>query len=436
MRAWQRAWPDHDWEGSLAGPSLNPPPLTGGTPYGCTAGGVRSLSRRASYHFQLKTPARQARLRGRAPQPYSRRISFHPDLPVDLEDETHQAATQYVCYQSWRVFRVSPLFNFHYEEASLNKWTRSLEKDLWSCFGLKGQGDWKRLKVTIRALPGLRGSTDDDQALQIEGRTQRGQKEAFKVFLLSVDRQEKLELNDNFKATRLPVMLASGPDELIRIFRRSLEKHFDCVTGIEVFTQAELKWMSALWIDLKPKKEESKKTPIMRRKSKRNENKSDLEDKSEGKDLENEPDEEEEEDDLGVAKNNLDHKVRFSFTLPEESSKSGIRKFELKLRQNHLVDLWKSVHDDTEYFATMMEVQVFHQALSEKIQIELGLDFAKLKLSRIELPVVTVDSNSRVTIRSASQVKTILRLFTELCQLNINSHCPRIGIPTDESFMM
>lgn len=216
-----------------------------------------------------------------------------------------------------------------------------MEKDLWSCFGLKGQGDWKRLKVTIRALPGLRGSTDDDQALQIEGRTQRGQKEAFKVFLLSVDRQEKLELNDNFKATRLPVMLASGPDELIRIFRRSLEKHFDCVTGIEVFTQAELKWMSALWIDLKPKKEESKKTPIMRRKSKRNENKSDLEDKSEGKDLENEPDEEEEEDDLGVAKNNLDHKVRFSFTLPEESSKSGIRKFELKLRQNHLVDLWK-----------------------------------------------------------------------------------------------
>ncbi|TRY61322.1 hypothetical protein TCAL_06663 [Tigriopus californicus] len=438
LRAQQRGWTIDDWEQcERALPDLKEPtPGIGGVP----TPGTRRWAR-ASYHFELKTPSRQARFRGRAKQPYSRRISFHPDLPVDLEDEAHQAATQHVCHRSWRVFHVSPLFDFHYDEASLSKWTVSLEKDLWSCFGLKGQGDWKRLKVSVKALPGLRGSSDDDQALQIKAHTHRGQKEAFKIFLLSVDRQEKLELNDNSKATRLPVMLTSGTDELIRIFRRSLEKHYHCVTGIAVFTQAELKWMSALWIDLKPEGDELKKRPMSLRKSSRNKHGKDFEPNDEepaAEDEREEEEEEEEEEENNQEKGKIivNPKVNLTFTLHEESKNSGIKKFVLKLQQSHLVDLWRSIHDDTEYFATMIEVQVFHQALMEKIQIELGVDFTKLKLSRIELPVVTVDSNSRVTIRSAPHVKTILRLFTELCQMNITSHCPRIGIPTDESFMM
>eukprot|EP00095_Tigriopus_kingsejongensis_P011789 maker-scaffold119_size336447-snap-gene-2.33 protein:Tk11789 transcript:maker-scaffold119_size336447-snap-gene-2.33-mRNA-1 annotation:"hypothetical protein BRAFLDRAFT_123952" len=377
----------------------------------------RQLARRQSYHFELQTPATALKFRGRAQQPYSRRISFHPDLLVDLEDEINQTVTSNICHRSWRVFRVSPLFEFCYNEAALARWSESLERDLWTQHGLQDQGDWKRLKISISAVPGLRGSTDDEQAICIEGHTRKGHKEAFVVYLVSVDRQDKLNLEESFKATILPVMLTFGPDELIRIVRRSVEKHFDCVTGIVVFPQAELKWMSALWIDLQPEKAEGRKRKLI----------------NDDEDIEAESDGKTEPIKSPMAR---DSRVNFFYKMPEEHSNFGIKKFEVKLIQEQLVELWKSIHDDTEYFATMHEVHVFHQALLDKLQLEMGVNFNLMKLSRVELPTVSVDSGSRVIIHSTKHVKTFLRLFTELCQLSINSHCPRIGIPTEESYLM
>ena len=55
-----------------------------------------------------------------------------------------------------------------------------------------------------------------------------------------------------------------------------------------------------------------------------------------------------------------------------------------------------SIHDSKETFATDMEVKVFHTALSKFVGSKFGIQCSRLRLSSIQLPIVSVDHAGRV----------------------------------------
>ena len=88
---------------------------------------------------------------------------------------------------SWRLFRVSPLFNLrHDDEAFLAEWAGVLERDLATSKGFEGVAEWNALAVDIAAFPALRGTEDDTPSIRVRVTNKVNGKKVAVVFLCAV----------------------------------------------------------------------------------------------------------------------------------------------------------------------------------------------------------------------------------------------------------
>lgn len=164
-----------------------------------------------------------------------------------------------LCNRQWSILKLSPLFGLNYDPDFLSRWAQSIEKDFEATVNLSEVALNQKISVKIQKVTGLRGTTDDPEALQIQLFTERSRQILFTSFLVSVDCVDKLELGSHSEElTNLPVMLCCGLKELERIVRDSLGKCFHCVVGDVQIKEEDLKWITAMWSGLRKEEEENK----------------------------------------------------------------------------------------------------------------------------------------------------------------------------------
>ena len=304
----------------------------------------------------------------------------------DAEEESKQNR-QSLCGKSWQLYRVSPLYG--YTEACCQDWAKDLQKELKHEFALRRnlpiiinedqdqeeevQIEADKIKAEVSSIRGLRGSDADPHAVKIE--VSMNKTKLLHAFLLGMNAKEQ----ESAKFANLPVLLINAAKEFIDVLTDNIEKNFDCIVAKVYLKEDELKWASAMWSSFEAEEESQEKVIL---------------------------------------------KYKYQ---SEDKSMSGL--FELEMKAGQMCQLWLSVHDEKESFATQQEILTFHEALVKQVKLSMGVNLNAMSLTSITLPSVKMDCGSTVRMFKSEHVRTILRFLTSICDISLESFAPRIGIP-------
>lgn len=169
----------------------------------------------------------------------------------------HSLSFSVLCDRPWLVLRLSPLFGFSYDPDFFSRWADSIKEDFLNGGGRSQLPLNQSITVQVDKVHGLRGTTEDPEAVQIQVFAQRSRQALFTAFLLSVDCVTSVELGSHSEQiTELPVMLCFGLKELEKVVRDSLGKCFNCVVSDVQIKEEDLKWITAMWSRLSSIEEE------------------------------------------------------------------------------------------------------------------------------------------------------------------------------------
>lgn len=185
-----------------------------------------------------------------------RGLSIHDFFPAEISGAT------------WKVYRVSPLFNFGSATASpaarralLDALENFLESQLdarWPewMVAATAKTSGTHWKVRMEVTPGLRGHREDHEGLKVQvslpRATQATDKVLFRAFFLSVDAAEPTGYCHATLSTMklLPLCLARGDAAVANLIFQGFQKRFDCLIYGVSFDDDHLQWMSAMWMGL------------------------------------------------------------------------------------------------------------------------------------------------------------------------------------------
>lgn len=336
-----------------------------------------------------------------AATPSARKVNLGPDLVAAIEEDEHTANIQELKGKVWRISRSSPWFNF---DSNLKTLAAFIKAQLCSEDSVLNPGD--ELKVSVIFMKGLRGNREDSECIKLTiDRVVLGQEKCplFTAYFLSVDSKE---MGTKTPVKVLPLCLSSAADEKISdLTFLCLEKRFDCVIYPLQLEEIDLKWMAALWSGTQ------RTEPVA----------------VEG--------DRQEEEAGNNNNNNNDSKdmVKFRFRLPQELSNCGLDTIDVKFNGGQIRQFWNSITSGYRTEMSPEDMETFHRALRSHVRKELGINLDVLELANIYLPSLSAARTGHVRMERVDKIKTVLGFLTTLCQNDVVSANPRLGIANENA---
>ena len=274
--------------------------------------------------------------------------------------------------KTWRVYSLSPLFNFVYEERAFKKYgqllSAYLEAESQRGFAMELEATSKTFRARFTVVKGITSFRSDSHSVEVtvqKTTTNAAIKSKTKdppvlvALLCSVGREgdETAEpaLKNSF--TSLPVCLVKGPAAIGTCLASWLEKQFDCRMSYMNFSPMELGWFAALW--------------------------------------------------AGVSSENHSKPVQLCYALP--TSVKGLRHITVDIDGKNAQHLWKCVHNNNSDVFTESEAEVFLKAVEVHFYQHFKIDLSTIHLTRVGTSVALVGSDGRLKILRSDYLQHILQ---------------------------
>ena len=276
---------------------------------------------------------------------------------------------QSVVNKTWRVYCLSPFFNFEYEERAFKKYGRLLsahleaesQREMFVEVGVSNQ----TLRANFTVVKGITLSESDFDSVEITiktttaGRSKITDSPILVALFCSVGRKDNENADPILKTnfTSLPVCLVKGPAVLARSLVAWFETQFDCRMTFMAFSPAELGWFAALWASVVPP---------------------------------------------GHSK-----PVELCYSLP--SSVKGLSRITVDIEPKDARHLWRCVHNSDSDIFTEPEAQVFLKAIEVHFYHHFKIDLSAIPLTRVGTSVAFVGSEGRLKILHPDYVQHVLQ---------------------------
>jgi len=380
----------------------------------------------------------------------NRLVSYTADIIAANEEIEYPESKAFIANTTWSVHRVSPLWNvkfknrkdkkslddsefsiaerLEYDEAALKRYSAIIRG-----FLVKDVSDFSDnpISVVMSPLQGLRGSRNDKDALKIEAFAVFGEdsRTIFSGVLCGVDTSE-LEVTSS-NATSLPVFLTNGNQDTTDRVIYGLAKCFDCVIAPLLLSDADMKFASALWTGLEIDNSNESTVDCTIQQSRSTKRRKVLAEKNSLSKTRNSTTNNSKDLNVSKSKKNVGREeVTLVYSVPRdlEAIRQKISSFTLSLSAAEVKELRRCVHKPGETEFTDEEMETFHAALNTIVKQALGLRVDRLDLEEVRLPLITVSARGRVRISHENNVKVVLRHLTPLCQGDMLTANPSLGV--------
>ena len=324
------------------------------TPYSCTFSRVRKSQQRT----QRQTPTSHRLLPSTPKFGIDRSHSSKQEVKVSFTD---------IIRKQWKVFSLSPLFNFKNKPVLLKKYSRSLDAAF-----LQSHTGSNSFRSTFSVYPGLSVHNKDPEAIKIDivqKLSETEEKVVLSALMMCVDidyTDHPVSPDSRTNFTYYPVLLISGNISRTDTFITWLEMHFDCHASPMIFNNNNLKCMLAMWSHVKG----SESLPVLMQYSLKNDN-------------------------------------------------IGIGTIDCKIDSMFCKQYWQRFHSDISKEETIDEslMNAFIQSLETDLQYRMSICFSKLNLSEIGTPVAYVSGSGKLKLLSQMHVYLALHL---ICVISSN----------------
>ena len=271
------------------------------------------------------------------PTPSVRKVNVGTDLVAEIEEEENEEAIKSLQNRNWKVYSVTPFFNFDGEQETLGTLQTFLTTKLQNTF-------------KVDKVRGLRGTREDAECLRIVATSANGGQLAT-VYFLAVHTQE-FELNT--PVTAYPIALVLAAEKVTSSIFEHIGRTFDCRMCPLKLESEDLRWMSALWAGTQQCSDE------------------DVED-SDVKDF-----------------------AKFTFRLPKELQGLGQDTVQVQMKGTDLRKIWNLVMPNRETEMTLSVMERFHNLLNRYLVDSFGINTEYLTLTKVSLPAVSASSDGHV----------------------------------------
>ncbi|XP_005102063.1 centromere protein L [Aplysia californica] len=316
-----------------------------------------------AYSCRLHTPARKLGLdtpRSHRLVASTRKFGKQGDDSLNFEG---------LLKKSWKLFSLSPLYNFKRGDAVFKKYSRSLD----AAFSQSNLNPAENSPVRsyFSVYPGLSTHENDPEAVRIQvvekNKSGSGDTIVLTAVLMCVDVDHSPvseDLSSHF--VYYPVVLMCGNKGRSETLLLWLERHFDCHAAPLGFHDNDMRWMLAMWSS---QGQPAKTLPVL-----------------------------------------------MQYSLKNIAEDLGISTIDCKLDSNFCKDLWERLHGDASSREEMDESQVntFVEALESHLEYIMSIYFSKMSLSEVGTPVAYVSNLGKLKLLSASGVYLALHLICEI----------------------
>lgn len=346
-------------------------------------------NRRQSTHHQPRlrlTPYSTTRVRSRKSilgVPYTPQIfRLLPSTQKFGTDQNgHDVSFEDILKKQWKVYSLSPLYNFKTKPVLFKKYSRSLDAAFSQSQNAHiGEDKTGSMESKFSVHPGLSAHEKDPEAIKIEiveklNGTHR--KSALSALMMCVDNDftnhpVKPEHLEHF--TYYPVLLINGNKKRTDTFITWLEMHFDCHVSPLTFNNNNLRVMLAMWSH-----DVSSKSPVLMQYSL----------KSLSEDI---------GEDIGIS--------TIDCTFDSSFCKSFWERLNPKISTAECMD--------------STQVNTFLEGLETDLQYRMSICFSKLNLSEVGTPLAYVSSTGKLKLLSYSGVFKVLCI---ICKISKDRFC-------------
>ncbi|XP_046359935.2 centromere protein L-like [Haliotis rufescens] len=302
--------------------------------------------------------------------PRSRRFGLQgsksPLIEKTPTSPRHAPSFKGLVNKTWKLYRLSPLYNFTPTPSHLRRYGTSLSV-------LVGERQRRSLitesKDLVRSLISpyreLTIGPDDPECIQIliTGKTLKDIPTTLVTgFMFGVELQDSLVSPHNGHFKHYPVLMVKGSMSLCKALTDWLESKFDCRVSAMTFSSVDLSWMVAMW--------------------------------------------------SGLSKGLKSKPVELLYTVPEEVE--GLKKITYSIDAEDCQRLWDSIHDGSSNEFTEEEVKTFMDCLQSHFYGCFKVHLSSMFLTRIGTSIVYVGSDGKIKFFTESGVIPVLRYISEL----------------------
>lgn len=341
--------------------------------------GRKLLGNRASFLDRRYTPYTKTPKSARIPSSPENNRDFDEEESRDLPAESDSTASSEIkslVGKTWRVYRVSPLYDFQYTTASFKTYAKSLSAFLEAetqvgnmAVELLTDSASGKFRVEFNLMKELTISESDSPAVKITifskqtGRQPTNDSPILTALFCSLGNDSSKDARPltRRKFTFLPVCLVRGPAVLSRCFVSGLEAMFDCKISPMNFSSMDFAWFVSLW--------------------------------------------------AGVALKEYSRPVELCYSLP--ASIKGLSRILYNIRAKDAKAIWNCVHENNSPLFTEKESDMFMKALETHFYHHFKVDLSRVALSRIGTSIVLVGSKGRLKLLHPKYVKHILQQITQ-----------------------
>lgn len=274
--------------------------------------------------------------------------------------------------KTWKVYKLSPLYNFSHRTTQLRSYARLLSAHI-EAESLKGVAigvneNEVADKVHISTFKGLAVSDADAEAVEIilksKPKTGNGEpKVSLTAYLCSVgvDPETKSLMKSAF--TYLPVMIVKGAVGLTGHLISWLQSQFDCHITPMSFCASDLSWVLATWAGYG--REEGGTKP-----------------------------------------------VELVYTVPKECE--GLNTITMTIQATDCKDLWDCIHDSENEEFTIEEVVRFMKSIEAHFYHHFKIYLSALALKRVGTSIAMLGTEGRLKIFLKEHIHRVLQHVTEL----------------------
>ena len=304
--------------------------------------------------------------------------SENSDRDFDEEDDpaeydfTTSSEIKNLVGKTWRVYRISPLYDFHYTTASFKTYAKSLSAFLEAetqaakvAVDLVTDNAAGKFRVDFKSMKQLAISESDSPAVEItisskNSSGKRPNTPILTALFCSLGNDSGHQVT-GAKFTYLPVCLIRGPAALSRCFNSGMEAMFDCKISPMNFSSMDFAWFVSLW--------------------------------------------------AGVALTEYTRPIELCYSLP--ASVKGLNRILYNIKAKDAKAIWNCVHEKGSPLFTEKESDTFMKALETHFYHHFKVDLSRLPLSRIGTSIVLVGSKGRLKLLQPKYVKHILQQITQ-----------------------
>ncbi|KAK6983551.1 centromere protein L [Biomphalaria glabrata] len=271
--------------------------------------------------------------------------------------------------KTWRLYSLSPLYNFKVNAQSFKKYARSLDASLTEdkCSFASSNGGSERSSFTV--YKGLKFNADDPEAVQIqvtEKRNGGGSTIVLNALMFCVDiGDHPVPAAHKAHFTYYPVIMITGNKLRSNVVLNWLERHFDCHTSPLTFSNNDLRWILAC---CSTRDAGHKAAPVL-----------------------------------------------LQYTL--QNVCEGIKTIDCRFESTFCRELWQRIQNTSLSSLTTLkedDVETFVGALESHLEYTMHIVFSKLTLSEVGTPIAYVSSQGKIKLFQSEDIYLPLHLVSSI----------------------